>query len=446
MLDRVKNYIRENEMISPGDGVIAGISGGADSVCLLWILHQLKEELHFEITVVHVNHGLRGEEAGEDQHYVEHLCETLKIPCVVYCKDVRKTALSEGMSEEEAGRKLRYQCFYEVMKQTNGNKIAAAHHKDDSAETILFHLFRGSGFKGLSGIQGVRDPIIRPLLCCRRIEIEEYLNAQEISWRTDSTNLENEYTRNKIRNQLVPFITEHINHQAVEHILWAGELFKEAEDYFSGIAKEISGNHVRVEENRISVVIEPLKVLNPIIQRYLVRDCYRMLAKGLKDFTAGHSSQVLELMEKETGRQVSLPGGILASKNYKELVFVKSEKEEEEELVPPDYIFRRFLWKKESEIPKNRYTKWFDYVKIQDTLKVRTREKGDYILLPGGGRKSVKSFMIDQKIPRSMRSRIWLLADGHHIVWIIGYRISEGYKITQETKEVLEVKVLWRDR
>lgn len=446
MLDKVRNYIVENSMISPGDSVVAGISGGADSVCLLLVLSGLRADFSLDITAVHVNHGLRGKEADGDQRFVEELCGSLGISCIIFRKDVKETALSEGLSEEEAGRKIRYQCFSETMKRINGNKIAVAHHKDDSAETILFHLFRGSGFKGLSGIQGVRDPVIRPLLCCRRAEIEEYLNNQGIVWRTDSTNSKNEYTRNKIRNQLLPYVTENINKQAVEHILQAGELFKEAEEYFSGIAADFSGKHLRAEEKRVTLPLDPLKELNPIIRRYVVRDCYGLLAGGLKDFTAGHGVQILGLMEKETGRQIHLPGGILVSRCYKELVFEKPELGEEEENTPPACIFRRFLRKKESEIPKNRYTKWFDYVKIQDTLKVRTREKGDYILLPGGGRKSVKSYMIDQKIPRFMRGRIWLLADGHHILWIIGYRISEGCKITEATQEILEVKVLWRDR
>ena len=441
MINKVRSYIKSKGMLKQGDKVIVGVSGGADSVCLLLVLLHLKEEFKIEIEAVHVHHGLRGIQADEDAQYVQNLCEVNGVFCHIFHRNLKELSKANGWSEEEAGRKLRYQCFYEVLEQRGGNKIAVAHHKEDSAETILFHLFRGSGLKGLAGIQGVRDQIIRPLLCCGRDEIEEYLSEKEISYQTDVTNLTDDYTRNKIRNYMLPYAKREINDGALENILHAGEIISEADEYFEEIANKFYGKYVREKEAAICIEIESLKELKPILQGYVFRRGLQAINKNLKDFTRIHFDSMKDLLEKEVGKQINLPYGLIARRDYEELVIEKETNYGKNINVRmPELLFTDFPYQDSEEIPKKRYTKWFDCDKIKGTLIVRTREEGDYIEISPGQRKKLKNYMIDCKIPRKERDTLPLLAEEHHILWIIGYRTSEGYKVTKETKNILQVK------
>ncbi len=216
---KVLSFMKKNHMTDRGDSVLAAVSGGADSVCLLLLLREMAAELGIKVFAFHMNHGIRGAEADRDERFVMELCERLNIPLTVAHEKVEEYAAERGLSGEEAGRILRYHHLGETAEKYQCAKIAVAHHEDDDAETVLLNLFRGSGLAGLSGIRPVRENIIRPLLCVSRKEIEGYLNEQELSWCEDSTNKENDYTRNKIRNELLPWVTENINSRAAEHIL-----------------------------------------------------------------------------------------------------------------------------------------------------------------------------------------------------------------------------------
>lgn len=216
---KVLSFMKKNHMTDRGDSVLAAVSGGADSVCLLLLLHEMAAELGIKVFAFHMNHGIRGAEADRDERFVMELCERLNIPLTVAHEKVEEYAAERGLSGEEAGRILRYHHLGETAEKYQCAKIAVAHHEDDDAETVLLNLFRGSGLAGLSGIRPVRENIIRPLLCVSRKEIEEYLNEQELSWCEDSTNKENDYTRNKIRNELLPWVTENINSRQ-QNIFW----------------------------------------------------------------------------------------------------------------------------------------------------------------------------------------------------------------------------------
>ena len=236
---KVLAFMRKNHMTDRGDSVLAAVSGGADSVCLLLLLHEMAAELGIKVFAFHMNHGIRGAEADRDEQFVMELCERLNIPLTVAHEKVEEYAAERGLSGEEAGRILRYHHLGETAEKYQCAKIAVAHHEDDDAETVLLNLFRGSGLAGLSGIRPVRENIIRPLLCVSRKEIEGYLNEQELSWCEDSTNKENDYTRNKIRNELLPWVTENINSRAAEHILAVSEFAAQADAYFEMEAERI---------------------------------------------------------------------------------------------------------------------------------------------------------------------------------------------------------------
>ena len=486
---KVEELIRREQLLEMGDRVVLAVSGGADSMCMMEVLAALRDSWKLELLVVHVHHGLRGAEADRDAAFVQDEAGKLGIGCVVERRDVRSVAAERGLSLEEAGRDVRYEILREYAKNWTSQKdglrdgcgsetlelagcrpakIAVAHHQEDQAETILHNLFRGSGLKGLGGMSARRGQIIRPLLCLEKKEILEYLAERHIAYCEDSTNQENEYTRNRLRNELIPQIRREINDRAVEHITEAGARLRQADAYFEELAEKIwrgcgvtkkcapeedmtdqaagtkPGGERRVEttdENiygikRSELLRDPL-----IVRTYVIRHMIALASQSLKDITSDHIDQVAALLEKETGKQLNLPYGLTAWTEY-DFLWISRQNPSDcvDNQSSISLIMKKIPYEKEQEIPQNRYTKWFDYDKIKGTLTVRTRQTGDYITLKDGRRKTVKAYMIDEKIPRDQRDQITLLAEDHHVLWIVGWRISEYYKVTEDTDYVLEVQ------
>lgn len=441
MEKKVFDYIRRHHMIEEGDRVVVGVSGGADSLCLFFLLLELSKSLSFDMGVVHVNHMIRGEEAKRDAEYVKELCESHRIAYKLYLYDVGKIAKEGHMSVEEAGRKVRYEAFAQFAGEWNGNKIALAHHANDLAETFLHHLARGSGIRGLCAIRPVRSQVIRPLLCMKREEIEHYLKDRNICFLTDSTNSSLLYTRNKIRSKVIPYLEEEVNPYTVEHIAGAAETLCEAEDYLSRCAKRLFEKYVTVLPDGCRIE-EGLFSEEYVLYKYVIRMCLERIKGTLKDITREHLEQVCALRDKEVGKEASLPGNLYAGRLYQGMLLTNrngKELEIENKKTPMSMKWDIFSYK-EQRIPENQYTKWFDYDRIKIGLKVRTRQTGDYLVInEQGGKKKLKDYFIDCKIPKEKRDEILLLADGSHIIWVVGYRISEHYKVNQNTKTVLRV-------
>lgn len=474
MIRKVCDYIKLNNMMEKGDSLVVGVSGGADSVCLLFVLSELRKEYEVKLTAVHINHGIRGKEADLDEQFVKELCSRLDIDYHNYYYNVKEIAAQESLSEEEAGRNVRYRAFSEVCRLIGGNKIAIAHNTNDNAETVLFHLFRGTGIKGLTGIDPIRKlnmadgeiTVIRPLLCVSRQEIEDFLRQYAIPYQIDSTNLTEDYSRNKIRNRVLTYVTKEINQNAVSHISEAAAQLKEIEEF---VTKSIMDRyHILVDETEpfFCVTVEELRKEDIVIQRGIIRRILEKLAGNLKDLEAKHVEQVLSLYKKQVGRQISLPYDIIVKREYNEMKFYCSnnpkvgdsilhEKVESREIMIPGKLYlpenRMFLetevfnYKKNEPIPKNSCAKWFDYDKIENAVLIRNRKEGDYIQINClGGRKRLKDYFIDQKIPREERNNRLLIADGNHIMWILGdgERISEKYKVEETTNRVLLIKLI----
>ena len=239
MKKKVLDFIREQHMVEEGDGVLAAVSGGADSVCLLFLLCSMREELAVRLAAFHLHHGLRGAEADRDEAFVKQLCGAWQIPFYSAHEDAAAYGRERGISEEEAGRELRYSHLEALADRLSFGKIAVAHHREDQAETVVFHLFRGTGLKGMGGIRPVRGKIIRPLLECSRQEIEGYLRENGISWCEDSTNSENTYKRNRIRNELLPWAGQYLNERASEHAAQFARFAAQADAYFEAQAEMI---------------------------------------------------------------------------------------------------------------------------------------------------------------------------------------------------------------
>ncbi len=511
--EQVRRTVREFHMIRRGDRVVTGVSGGADSVCLLLLLKELAGEFGIQVYAVHVHHGLR-KAAEEDAAFTGRLCERLEIPLKIYHVDAAEEAGKRGLGVEEAGRELRYELFDRACREwereetrevedpgtlvEKGNseealptvrwKIAVAHHREDSAETVLMNLCRGASLTGLSGIRPVNGKVIRPLIRCSRSEIEAELQRRGQDWRTDESNDSLDYTRNYIRNRILPELSERVNARAAEHICRIAEDLAGADAVLEDLAKE-KRESCRIPREKESYSVPSLLAL-PVYLRNRV--LYDILAEscGKKDLASEHVELVGRLLLGGGTHFANLPGGVRAEKVYDRLIFLHEERKEklqrkngacgpvkenpaqENTAFPEEYAGTRNIWPERKEdyrmrvfaysgnpqdIPADPYTKWLDYDRISSFLTFRTRKEGDCIAIDirggkGSGeaaeggqpeycRKKLTRVMIDERIPAAIRGRMVLPADGNRILWVPGYRIGADYKISGATRMVLELSL-----
>ncbi|WP_313528233.1 tRNA lysidine(34) synthetase TilS [Anaerotignum sp.] len=448
MKNKVWQTIEKFQMCPYGTKIIVGVSGGADSIALLHILKEFSLGQNWSLTAVHVHHGLRAVEADRDRDFVEKICREWEIPCKVYCFDVAKEAETRGMGTEEAGRLLRYESF---QKESEGGIIAVAHNQNDQGETVLMRLCRGAGGAGLIGIRPVRDNIVRPLLFCTRKEIESYCEENQLSYCQDSTNFESVYTRNRIRNQILPLLEE-IYPKTTEHIAQTAEILGEEQEYLQMQTQDLFFRSAKkVGKSEISLNVEVLQSAHTVLRKRVFAAALEKL--GVKrDVGAIHFEKLNDLLDQESGKSINLPNKVIAKKNYDFLQIKKAHhggkdfcyplNVGEEIFVPEAGIFvnLKVCTEKKAENDNDGCTKVFDYDKIGCTLFCRTRQKGDSLAIRNG-RKKLKDFMIDEKIPREERDSLPLIALDSDILWVVGKRISVAYQPDEATKRYLTVQI-----
>ena len=306
------------DLIKDGDKIVLGVSGGPDSMCMLDMMRELKEEknIDFKIYVAHINHMIR-KEAIEDEKYVQDYCKKYNIEFYVKRADVQKIANDKKIGTEEAGRKVRYAFFEEVLQKTGSNKIAIAHNKNDKIETIIMHLLRGSGLSGLKGIEPIRDnKYIRPLLECEREEIEQYCEKKNLHPRIDKTNFENEYTRNKIRNIVIPYIKEEFNPNIIQTLSRLSEVAKDESNYVE-LQTQKAYNKLLIEKTDKQIVLN-LKKFNQeenVIQKRLVLKSIKDLNGSTDRIEKIHIEDIVKLCNNNVGNKYLTP-----NKNLKVLV------------------------------------------------------------------------------------------------------------------------------
>ena len=476
MINRIHDYMIHNKMIVEGGCILAAVSGGADSMCLLEILRELRIRAGFQLRVLHVHHGLR-ESAEEDLEYVAGYCAAAGIPFEAVRVDAAGYAAENGLSVEEAARHLRYEALKSAAERwdsenssnsdcaerqekenapRSGNmycRIAVAHHLEDQAETVLFNLVRGSRLRGLRGMLPVNGRIIRPLLECSREEIEEFLREREITWREDETNEDVRYARNLLRREVMPLL-EKINAGAVQHIAKAAEEAAETEEFLRAETEKAmkkcretrKDNDGRAEhdspnsENQQPPIILSIPILleePPLIRRRVVYEVIAETAGRKKDLRDVHVQDVLKMAQKNGNGRLDVFAGVLVEKVYDKLIFlgdVKSARKKDlSKAESPTFLAER-RWPMEASeyscrvfdfdgnlaaVSRKQYTKWFDYDKIGTFPSFRTRREGDRIALDESGRsKSIARYMIDAKIPAELRAGIVLPAAGKEILWV----------------------------
>ena len=448
MLRRTAAYMKQQQINLNGEKVIIGLSGGMDSVCLFHIL----KDLGVSLEAVHVNHQIRGEEAKRDEQFVKNLCARYNIPFHGYRYDVPKISREKHLSEEEAGRMVRKEAFARVMKEQGAGYVALAHHGNDRAETFLFHLSRGTGVKGLGSMKPVQGTIIRPLLWAERKEIEQYVQEKGYEFVEDATNSQTEYTRNKIRHEIIPALEE-INPRCIPHICGAAEKLSAVSAYIDREAEKLCRLSAVMYGQEVQILKLAFEQGDEVLRIPVLQKCVEYLSGSLVNITEEHLEKLGALFAMQTGKEIHLPYGITAVRTYEGIrMFFREEKGQTEPVEITgegtyDFggvTFRVSVeaWDESKIFPIKNYTKCFDYDKIIDKVFLRNRGSGDYLEInKNHGRKSLQDYLVNEKVPKDERDRVILLACGSHILWVVGKRISEYYKVTKETKTVLKVQV-----
>lgn len=438
-LKKVRQFIDSNQLLIDNDRILVGVSGGADSVVLLHILLKLG----FECVVAHCNFHLRGEESMRDELFVEKLAEKYKL---IYKKtdfDTVRFAKSNKISIEMAAREMRYAWFKKLAPENKCQTIATAHHTDDSIETLLLNMIRGTGLKGLTGIEPRNGDIVRPVLCCTRSEIEQYAQKNKLEYITDSTNLANEYSRNKIRNLILPMMAD-INPSVKQSLAENISRFRGSWKIYSEKIAEIEAHITFNIENQTFVDIDKLKsqsdpktILFEILQKYqfnsdVISNIFEGLDKssGKRYYSDTHRllkdrehlivdeiepNNTLEFSIDESTKSISIPINLSLNKKARNEDFIISKKSDKIHI---------------------------DADKIKFPLTLRKWKKGDSFH-PFGMKESKKlsDFFINEKINRNQKENIWLLVSDNKIVWIIGLRMDERFRITEKTKNILEISL-----
>ena len=441
---KVKEYLQLNHMICEGEHVCVAVSGGADSMCLLFLMKELSEETGFLLSAVHVEHGIRGEASLSDMEYVKEQCAMLDIPLDIYRTDAVKVAAGTGTTLEEAARNERYRIFDEI----KADKIALAHHMNDQAETVLFNLIRGTGIRGLRGIAPLRDRYIRPLLCLNRQEIETYCRANRVSFCHDATNDDISLSRNRIRHNVIPEL-EVINDSAIEHICDSAAELTEAEALLEALTDEAAEGCTVYDGNMAVIDIDRLMNLNPALASRVIKKALVSVSGRAKDIGRKHINAALSVARGQSGRQAALIYGIKVRKEFRRLLIAGSGQYERTDALPEEMprlsfdILARQSVSDEDILNCNGYTKYIDYAKIKDTanLAIRHRQPGDRISIRDGSKK-LKDLLIEERFPIEKRDRIYVIALGPDIVWIpeLG-RLGERYKVTEETVNILRMEI-----
>lgn len=454
MIDKVLKTIKKYNMIQDNDGIVLGVSGGPDSLCLLDILFNLKDVFNIKLYVVHVNHMLRGNDADRDARYVDELCRRLNIPFFLFKKDVKALAREKGYSEEQAGRDVRYEAFNKILNETGADKIAVAHNKNDVAETVLLNLLRGTGTTGLIGIRPVYGNIIRPLIEMDKKEIENYIEKKGLKPVIDKTNFEHFYRRNKIRLGLIPYIKDNFDIDIIDNLVRTSKIIMEENDYLDKECDKAFSMLSRYSGSDILIDIGKLRLQHEAIKKRIIRRAYEKIRGSLTGLEYNHVEDVLKLIDKETSSKVALPFEIEAVKSYNNLILRKIKEKEKlrfcKKLKIPGIIEIKNIGKFKTEIidisevkilDTGKYKKLFDFDKICGDVLVRQRRAGDVISpLNMKGTKKLKEFFIDEKIPLEIRDEIPIVAVGSNVLWIVGYRISEKFKLDDKTKRVLVIE------
>ena len=438
ILERVKTYIDENRLLTPGNKVIVGVSGGIDSVALLHLL----QRLGVECIVAHCNFHLRAEESDRDELFVKDVTKQLGLPFYRIDFDTLKYAADNKISVEMAARELRYEWFESLAKKMDAQAIAVAHHLDDSIETLLMNLIRGTGLRGLTGISARNGLVIRPLLSCTREELFQYVTFHQLAYVEDSTNAQNDYQRNKIRNQLLPLLEE-INpsvrqtlYQSLERFSGMYKVYEEFIDSYKKLLMKDENGTIIIDISLILKLPDVTTVLYEFLSPY--------------GFNAQVVQQVVSHLNDTSGKKFYSSTYRLV-KDRQNLILTKRTRDEKisiqidegrDIITYPLPLSIHYSDVNNVEINKNKNVLTIDADLVKFPLILRKWEEGD-AFVPFGmkGMKKLSDFFIDNKFSLPDKENTWLLVSDEKIVWIVGHRADNRFRVTTETRKVIRISL-----
>ncbi len=436
MICKLKETVKKYDMLKHGSEVVVGVSGGADSCALLYALCEIREEYQLKLTAVHINHGIRGGEAQRDELFVKELCQKLDVNFKSFHFDVPNMAKKQGIGVEECGRKLRYQAFESVSQNA---LIATAHNLNDCCETLLFNLTRGSSVKGLASIPAVRGKIIRPLIECSRDEIEAYLRDKGASFVTDSTNAQTDYSRNKIRLNIIPELKK-INPSFENSVLRLTQTIKEENDYFSSLVCEIVNNAKTDDGYSAQVILNNHIAVIKRVVAFLIEKELGFLPENkhilaVCDILKGGKTQILK------NKTVVVKNGILSFNQKKETNSWETDFLTEKEIkIPNGEIKFEIIYNNSSQPIQFVHKDVLDYSSVSGEIKLRSRKVGDEIRIANRNcTKTLKKLFTEAKIID--KNSVAVLADDNGVLWVEGFGCDERCKISRDTQKVLKINI-----
>ncbi len=449
--DKIRTTIKKYSMLNEKDSVLLGLSGGADSVCLLIMLHQLKEEYKIKLSAIYIDHGLRPDETIEEKNFCQNLCDSLNVPFISKNIDVKSYAKEHDLNKQEAARDLRYKILEETANEQNANKIALAHNADDQAETFLMRILRGSGAKGLSGIPLVRGKVIRPLIEIERREIEEFFDNTSQAYMTDSSNLKQDYFRNWLRISVLPEFKRK-NPDLIQTISRICSILSEEDNHLELIVtKTLMKLIPKKTDKTIELFLVPLESMDKAILRRILRRAIGAVEE-LRGINYIHIEEIIELIKHgRSGDRLNLPKKIRVIKSYSTLIITSELPVKLNyyslpvpgELLLKDAGIALLSSFADNTVKTNeKQNTALDADKVKLPLSVRAREKGDVFYPSGfGKKKKLQDFFVDEKIPRDERDSIPIVLSGDDIVWVAGYRTDERFKADKDTKKTILIEL-----
>ncbi len=445
-LKKFEEYVTVNNLIKSGSKILVGFSGGADSTALMLALLHIKQSFKLTLMAAHINYHLRGEDSIEDEKFVKNFCFNKNVNLLIHDKQI------QGDSNIEAkAREIRMNYFDLIKKHYKIDFIALAHHRDDQAETVLSRFLRGSAFSGLKGISAKSGNIIHPMLSFTKEEIVSFLESVEQKWQEDYTNKLTDYSRNKIRNSLIPLLEKEFNPSIKNKLCDYAELFFESDKFFREFGLKLYKKSLLYgDETELIFSLDEILGQSPIVQFYIIRYAYERLLGYEKDFYQANFKELQATFSMNGCKEVHFPHGIVVWKDYDYLRFVntktyKSEiqyKSREITSLRSIFVFngKRIIMQKLRQVPEEGYSKESDSVimdldQIHFPITVRYREDGDkFIPLGMHSFKKIKDFFIDEKLPKFQRDRVVIFSDQEKIFWISGYRLDQRVSVTDQTR------------
>lgn len=481
VLASVRRTIDRYGLLAGGGTVVVGVSGGPDSLCLLHILSRLRADYGIELHVAHLDHCIRGWESQEDAAFVARLAEDWGLPATIQARDVPRLARESKLAIEEAARQARYSFLAQVAQMVGARRIAVGHNADDQTETILMHWLRGSGLAGLRGMLPLTElgemrleaawpdhppldlQLIRPLLETPRAQIEAYCLEHGLKPRFDRSNLDTTYYRNRLRHELIPYL-ESFNPGIREVLRRSAQVINDDYNFLRAELERVWPTVISLESRQaITFDLEKWRALPASLQRSTLREAIHRLRRSLRNINWVHiENALLALRDKPAGTQVTLPQGLMLAIGYQDFTIADEGYVPEvawplllveslpvivpgvTELPDSSWCFEAVIFKRE-ELSQdyldnpNPWQAFLDYERVGSELVLRQRRSGDRFqpLGLGGHEKSLHTFMIDHRIPRSLRDFVPIVASPQHIVWVAGWRIDERVKITAKTERIL---------